>query len=476
MELAKNTNDVGFVCTAVKRLFIGTCDFGFLWGDISEALALQGYEVIYLGGCSHPSYAYRYKKSNVLLVDLIEKLYRLRNSTGRFCMYNFPQKILAVFGASLLKILLFLKLLVTRTDGYIFVAGSSLLPLQLDLRILKFIKKPVIAFIGHGGDSRPPYLSGRDVPNGHFREEELSEMYVKSQKLSKLVARACMARYVICNPFHSQFLTKPFLSVFQFFECAAFDITAELRELRRANFGRQLPVQFTHKRPLRIIHTYSAPEAKGTDYIEQVLKSIANSGQPISYEILGGLSHMEVVRYRARADLVIDQMYSDAPLASAATESLAVGVPVIVAGYEMPTMKDLLNSIPGIFILPENLETTIINILRNPSIISQEKIKISTWLERNFLEESARRIIEIFLKPEKFSYLDPRTLGYFHGMGVSENRLRYFLRAYINKYGVYGLFAGDKKVFLRELLTFLDSSFFEDSLKELLKNSHDSRI
>jgi len=444
----------------MKSIFVGCIDFSYMWGDVSQELRQLGFDVTYLGGYSHPSFAYKHKLPASRLIRLIEHCYALRNQTGRVKVSNLHLKVTAVIGSSMLKLILFTQLLMKRTDYYIFVAGSSLLPYHIDVIILNAFKVPTISFIGHGGDSRPLFLDGNLILTQDLKGQDdlIKIVRRRSKKLSKNIKRVTKTRYVICNPAHSQFVKRGFYSLHDFFDCMVFkrdiDNGMAVEPIKKDKSVRS----FTHERPLRIIHTFSSPVAKGTNEIDRVAQSLRAKGYPIEIQIRSGLPHPEAIKIRAEADVCIDQLYGDVPLSSSATEALSVGVPVIVGGYEildLPGVK--IDTLPGFFIRPDQLEQTLIRIIEDPTLISIQHGKIREFNLEDHVNTSAKRIVELLEGRSQFNTYDPSTLPFYHGMGINENTLRTFLKTYVGKYGIKGMFVNEHSRFVRSIYNFIDN-------------------
>ncbi len=86
-------------------------------------------------------------------------------------------------------------------------------------------------------------------------------------------------------------------------------------------------------RPTRILHAPSHPRAKGTDRIRLAVESLRSKGYEIEYTELTNAANAEVLAHLHECDFVIDQLYSDTPMATFAAEAADVGRPSVVGGY-----------------------------------------------------------------------------------------------------------------------------------------------
>lgn len=443
------------------KIFVGPIDFGAMWIQIAEKLSERGHNVIYLGACSHPGYAYRYDPSKVsALVRAIEFFSAVRVRTGRVSLFNFPIKVIVILLHKLLCALLFIKLVLWRCDRYIYVAGQSLLPMHLDLRILRWMNRPTICFLSHGGDSRPSYLDGRCIPDAGkaIRETDLEQVYKQSRMLSRRTARVTsLAGTSIVNRFHAQFAMRPFVDVFAMWKWASTDLEGLLPQRNEVKSG-EAANSVKGDVPLRIMHCPSFSSAKGTAEIAECIRALQGEGLAIEYILVSGLPHREVLKAMQHADLIIDQLYSDVPLASVASESILLGKPVLVAGYEISewVRSDPKRVYPHIICHPEELYSVLRSLLLDRSRLDTVAQDIRAFLDNYGFDWTMDRIEDVLVRPETYTLTDPAELCYFRGMGVSQDRLRAFLARYMHRYGEEGLFVTDKPQFIRNVEKFLE--------------------
>ena len=88
-----------------------------------------------------------------------------------------------------------------------------------------------------------------------------------------------------------------------------------------------------------ILHTPSDQKGKGTNIIRSILDEIKKEGYDFDYIEVSGLPHDIVLEKIAVSDIVIDQLYSDIPMAGFAAEASINGIPVIVSGYYAEVYK-----------------------------------------------------------------------------------------------------------------------------------------
>lgn len=89
----------------------------------------------------------------------------------------------------------------------------------------------------------------------------------------------------------------------------------------------------------RILHSPSHPAAKGSPKIIEAINNLKKRGYEIELTIIQDKSHSEVIYEIERCDFIVDQLYSDTPLAGFATEAAWFGKPAIVGGYGINSLK-----------------------------------------------------------------------------------------------------------------------------------------
>ena len=152
----------------------------------------------------------------------------------------------------------------------------------------------------------------------------------------------------------------------------------------------QVPVGQSKDNTIRILHAPSNQQAKGTATIRKIIKEIQDEGYEFEYVEVSGLPHSVVLEKMAMSDIVIDQLYSDTPMAGFATEAAMNGIPVVVGGYYADVYKKILPQpiAPTAFCNPEKLKETIIYLLEH----EEERIRIGRE-EKKYVDNHCRATI-----------------------------------------------------------------------------------
>ena len=96
---------------------------------------------------------------------------------------------------------------------------------------------------------------------------------------------------------------------------------------------------YKDKKNFRILHAPSNPNFKGTEEIRNTIKCLKNENIDFEYIEITNASNEKVLAELKACDLVIDQLYSDTPMATLAAEAAYCGKPTIVGGYGFEELK-----------------------------------------------------------------------------------------------------------------------------------------
>ena len=202
---------------------------------------------------------------------------------------------------------------IRRFDVFVFASGESFFR-RHDLPWLKRLGKRIVV-VYHGSDLRPPYMDGPSIGNASGLSIEqcasLAERRKGNVRLLELQADA-----IVSHPLYSHFLERPYVRY----------LSVGLPVL-------DLPAGVTNPEAatrIRVLHSPSDPDAKGSARIRAAAEELAGEGLPIDYVEVSGQPHAVVLDELVKADLVVDQLYSDTPMAGFAAEAASFGRPVIV--------------------------------------------------------------------------------------------------------------------------------------------------
>lgn len=402
------------------RIFIGVVEVAGYYGNLACALRERGYSVTVAGAASH---VFEYESNfneNPFIIRLYDELLKasaLKQLTNKRAISHQIKKKFFAFLTRLLKLVMFLWA-TPNHDVFIFGFGSSFLPGNWDLPLLKFLNKKIICNIAHGSEARPPYINGAYI-------NDLSNPITKGEvslikKLSKTTKGRCStienhADIVIGAPLTSHFLEKPFINIFH--------LGLIFRELSADNIENDSQ---THN--VRILHCPSNPKVKGTSLIRQVIQSLKNKGYKIDFIELINKPNSTVLEELNICDFVVDQAYSDFPLPGFATEAAWFAKPSVVGGYGWQALQQLIPSQvfpPSHICHPNDLEAAV------EKLIIDKEYRINLGKQaRNFVTStwSVQKCTDRYLQlidnhiPEDW-WSTPCQIPYLQGCGISESTL-----------------------------------------------------
>ncbi len=354
-------------------------------------------------------------------------------STGKF-------RLIRAFLNLLFKIswLAFSVSAIFRYDTFVFSYGLSLWPKNRDLPLLKLLRKTVISNIGHGSEARPAFMNGAlrdratgahlDLPSLASRCAEQATMVRRHEKSAVLL---------VCSAMTSHFLTRPFINAF----ALGVPIGPVENGLKSETSGNQ---DARVSGSVTILHAPSHRFAKGSAIIESAISNLVAKGHRIKLVSLTNASNETVVDQIGKCDFVVDQLYSDTPLAGLATEAAWWGKPSVVAGYGLEMKKKFVPADmwpPSSVCKPEQIEETI------------ERLVVDVDFRRNLGRDAQRFVHERWNRLEvakkyvriaqgdfpKNWLIDPNVVSYLHGAGQDEQTTARQIRALVRWGGVDAL-------------------------------------
>jgi len=122
---------------------------------------------------------------------------------------------------------------------------------------------------------------------------------------------------------------------------------------------------------LRVVHVTNHPGIEGTAQIEQIITELKQEGVPVELQVLRGVSHREVLKSIAGADVTIGKMKMGY-YANFQVESLALGVPAITFVRSDLMNKELEQS-GLIFSSLDHLKATLKQLVAEPEILAAKQ-------------------------------------------------------------------------------------------------------
>ncbi|HUP59836.1 MAG TPA: glycosyltransferase [Thermoanaerobaculia bacterium] len=422
------------------RVFLGLSDICGYYQQLELGLREIGVDCTYVNAFPSPNRFARVTRPGVLgrIVEWVGRK-RVRQREGSFGRRFW----IAVQGFFLL--LYFLGTL-GKYDVYVFASGDSFLRGH-DLGFLRLLGKRIIA-VFHGSDSRPPYMNAAYVGS----EGDLDPQRWNALTRSIKAAVRKIERNAVCidHSMNGHFHERPFVNWLEI--GIPSPEVAQLAETKRDNGQRSV-----------IVHAPTRPGPKGTRAIESAVGSLQARGFDVELVTLVGRSNEEVLAALAESDFIVDELYSDTPMATFATEAASFGKPAIVGMHGFDALRRFCteDTIPPAFVcraseVEQAIETLHTDRERRLALGREAREFVRQRWSRVNVARRFLRVIENDI-PAHW-WIDPRRIDYLHGWGLTGDRLRAVLRACIEAGGVAALHVSDKPELQRRLVDFARGS------------------
>jgi len=417
--------------SAPPRVFMGMTEVAGYLAGLKRGFDALGIPSLVVDGARHP-FQYSEVEPRHGLIRLLQWITRrrIRSSgiaAGLWLCFQMLFQIMVLIWA------------LPRFDCFIFAAGHSFLEGH-DLPVLKRCGKCVVSIL-MGTDSRPPYLTRMPQVSG-------AGMIRRARWLKRRLRRIERSSdYVINSPLQSHFQENRF-------------IMFQAMGIPRSVNAALLPSPRSER--VRILHAPSFPEGKGTSVIRRAIQNLIQAGIPIDYLELTGQPNSEVLRQLRSADFVVDELFSDALMATFAAEAAACGKPAIVAGYGQNLLRSILPPvmIPPIYhCRPDQVESAIQTLAIDVGRREDLGRRAFEFVRKFWSPpEVARRYLQLFQReaPEEW-FFDPGTLRYIAGWGLTPDLALQQIRNVLEiGGGIHALGLADKPDLQRRLVDFAE--------------------
>ena len=333
---------------------------------------------------------------------------------------------------------------VRRYDAFVLRAGDSFFALR-DLPLLRRLGKTVIV-VFFGSDSRPSYLNGAEIAAGVDGAAAARVTAAKRRMVERIERHAT---HVVCHSMSAQLHRRP---------AVAFLAMGIPRRL-----DRDPAPPPPSSGSVRFVHAPTRPDAKGTDRIRAAIGEARAGGLDVELRVVTGRPNAVVLAAVRDGDVVIDQLYSDTPMAALAAEAAALGRPAIVGGYGW----DALRAAEGDDELPPTHRC-------HPDELADAVRRLATDAAyRRDLGARARRFVEERWEPRRVAerylalirgeappawWFDPATVAYVRGAGASEGTIRASVGRVLEAAGPSGLCLDDRPHLVDGLLALVSGN------------------
>ena len=417
------------------RIFAGLAEICGYNSNLKDGFAELGVPVELVMMFPDP-YAYTSDKSSAL-ARFARTAHQRRVTTPRS---RLPEKVMWRILDSVARLMLLLWC-IPRFDVFIFSYGTSFFE-HRELPLLRSLGKIIIC-VFYGSDERPHYLSG---VSAELPYEVDAEWYAaRSLEQSTMLERvAKSADFIISHPLSSQFQRRPALGL----------LSIGLPQ------PSQSPVVYDagyHSSGVRVLHAPSRPLSKGTPLIREIIAKLISEGIDIDFVEITGRPHRDVLEEIAKCDFVIDEVWSDSPMAMFAAEAAMAGKPAVVGGYGWCELKQFLGDSfpPSMACAPGEIEGAIRTLATNQPLREELGRKAHEFVTTQW---TSKRVAERYLKVltdggGEAWYFDPYRVNYYLGYGMPAEKVGSTVKLVVDDRGVESLQLDDKPELLRSLLS-----------------------
>ncbi len=340
-----------------------------------------------------------------------------------------------------------------RYDAFVFLYGRTLTNTRLELWVMRALRKPVVV-IFLGSDARPSYINGAwPTSTAAALHRDVRRQKRKLRWLERL-ATACVNAPGTAH-FHERPVINWFALGFPRSVAAMVPVASEERRPNEsastimADPGALVDVNRLGTAPVRILHSPSKPTVKGTSRILAAVQRLQRRGFDLEFVTLQGLENDAVLAALRRCDLLVDQLYSDTPMAGLATEAALLGKPTLVGGYFARDMPQALAGMPvppTRFVEPECFEQALEELVMSAAArVALADVALDFVQTEWSCQQVASKLLRILRGETPASWwFDPAGVSYLAGCGMSEDAARERVRQLIAHAGIGALQLADK--------------------------------
>jgi|LakMenEpi03Aug12_release.lakeMendotaPanAssembly.Ray.scaffolds.fasta_scaffold212154_2 hypothetical protein len=398
----------------LPRIFIGFSEIAGIYSRIVKELRDAGYPISFTETAKHP---FGYHRGTDLSDFRFE--HRLSRADNRVTSV-IPYLIFRTYH-------LFWAL--RNFDTFVFIYGRSFLPRNLDLPLLRLLRKRIVSLVGHGSEARPAFIDGAHWSNALKTSDPLQSIhqtFLQQKKHMRRIERS--SSLVIAHPLTAQLLRKPAVAG-TYIGIPAPD-----------NHNVPVPNQSPDLSQVRVIHSPSDRRAKGSDIISDLVSRTTSDRYNLNYTELHGVSNSEVIAKLVESDIAIDQMYSDTGLGGFGTEAASLGVTVLSGCYGVSELNKSIQQAflpPALVVHPRDVEEAFKRLLEDRDYRDKIASDCKTFVTSNW---STKNVSERFLLVVNGTfpldwYFNPMMVSYVNGCGLEESELVKICQSGIARFG-----------------------------------------
>lgn len=431
-----------------RKIFVGPWETAGYYKGLTQGLIELGEEVTFVLFHDHP-FAYGGETEFPFLIRFAKAVARKRPEKQDHLRFQAIWWLLTFFREVLLMAWSIVPIL--RCNVFLFGTGNSFWRRNLDLWLLKILRKKVVLNVGHGGELRPPYMDGSyQSKDGSFDPSLAYYVKLAAKYQRKILRIERFGFVVIGSPMSSaQFASKEMVNWFNI------GIPTHLQS--QTDRGHKYAEHPQGPRPLRVLHAPSHPAAKGTPKVRSVMSELIDEGLKIDYREIVGEPFEAVRNALLWCDFVVDQVYSDQPLAGFASEAALFGKPSVVGGYGI---ERLMRNFPEINIAgfvvsrPEEIKTSVRKLVLDKTFRLKLGQEAREFVSTNWSSVAVAKRFLMLIEgsaPSSWNF-HPDNFPYFEGYGQEVHKTKQRIRHLVERYGIQSLQLDHKQTMRDQLL------------------------
>ena len=402
------------------KILIGVTEVAGYFQNLFLGFKELGYDAGYLNVNTFKFKYNDYGRENHRFLNYLMKLAKKVDS-----MKNSPFLLVYRVYYLFIKFLAFIWCLY-KYDVFIFGTCSSFFRF-FDYSVIKFFRKKII-HVSLGSDSRPSYLSG--VYKDEIEKQDLLKYFAEKNKtiISDIKKIENYADIIINYPQHAHFQTKDFIN--------GNYIGFPTRILSVINPD-------SNNQRVRILHAPTRPKAKGSLILKEIINGLKRKYPEIELIEITDRTNEEVLEEISRADIIVDEIYSDLPLGGLGTEAGCFSKPVLVGGYYADIIKGMpkLDLPPSVYCLPDQVAFELEKLIANPTYRVKKGKELFQFINDKWNGKTvALKYIGIIENQYPREWVSsPSELSYLYGWGVSTDEVKVNVADVIKRNGIDGL-------------------------------------
>ena len=414
------------------KVCLGPVEIGGYYKCLQDGLVSIGIAADFISNSHHPfSYGNSTSETNRVII-FWEMFGRWRSSLSDSMHAQVINRLLGIINCPLTLLVMVITSL--KYDVFIFGFGQTFTNTRVELWWLRLLKRKII-FVLHGTDARPTYIDPVYMHLESTVNIDTCYLIAKQQK-NRLKKIEQYADAIVSFASLSQLLQSNYINGWLVgLPCVASSNNQQLN--------------YNTSSGIRILHCPSHLQVKGTKSIIDIVNKLKNKGYQIDLVMVHGMPNSKVLEELVICDFVIDQLYSDSPMASFATEAAHFAKPAVVGGYFASHIRDYLSESdipPSLFVHPDEMEAAIERLIVDQDYRKElgqkaREFVSSRWMPKQVAERFARIISGDI---PKHWWSDPNEIFYLHGCGMPEWRAKENVRCMIKRFGKESLQLGDK--------------------------------